>query len=52
LQEAAPAYDVEKKLSVKAITLTNWNNVEGIAGIEFQGVTARLCLNLPGAAYD
>jgi hypothetical protein len=24
----------------------------GIAGIEFQGVTARLCLNLPGATYD
>jgi len=40
LQEAAPAYDFQKRLSVNAITLTSRDNVEGIAGIEFQSMRA------------
>jgi len=40
LREAAPAYDFQKRSSVNAITLTNWDNVEGIADIEFQSMRA------------
>jgi hypothetical protein len=40
LQEAAPTYGFEKQSSVKVITLTTSDNVEGIAGIEFQRAQA------------